>query len=537
VELTTVVKLFQKWIYLILICGVIAGGAAFAWRSLQPDKYEASTTVAVGTAMEIPNPDDTIIRTGTDLARTYAIISTTYEVLDAAIQAGGFPDTATELGDHVSASVITDTPLIVIDVTYDDPVLAAAIANEVAHQLVANSPSYLTAEQQAQLDLANAETARLREELAQARDELSALDTAWMVATDPEEIRQLREQRYTLTALINEKSSTIAEFSATITEFEQRSNSLAVVARAQPPSEPVGLGLIPISIVGTVLGLAVGIIIALLFEYFDDRIRSSTAAAQLLNLPVLATISRFGGRRDGYSARLIAYQHPDAAATEAYRTLRTNLLFMPCRAKDQTAYIITSPETGEGKTITAANLAVTLAFAGLRVLLVDADLRQPTLHQIFGLKNTVGLSNLAMKFIPVIQAEDCVSDDELALEDMIQNTHIPGLRVVTSGPACVNPVELLGSDAMRHWIEQFKSMADIDIVLFDTPPVLSVADGSTLAMTGDLPIILVLHAERTRSGKAVMAKEQLEVVGARVLGVILNAASPQRNHSYHRSAT
>ncbi|WP_119066658.1 polysaccharide biosynthesis tyrosine autokinase [Aggregatilinea lenta] len=537
-ELVTVVQLFRRWIYLILIGGVLAGGAAFAWRSNQSDKYEASVTMAVGTAIEIPNPDDAIVRTGTDLAPTYAILATTHEVLDAAIEASNFPETATELRKHVAASVISDTPLVVVEVTYTDPVLAADIANEIAHQLVIASPSYLTEDQQAQFDLAEAEIVRLSAELQQARDELAALDRAWLSATNPDEIRQLREQRYTLAAIINEKSSTIATFSVTINEFQQRSNSLEVVARALPSTEPVGIGLIPITMAGAVLGIAVAIVLALLLEYFDDTIRSSTAAAQLLTLPVLATISHFGRRRASYAARLITYHDPNAAATEAYRTLRTNLLFLPNKSSKRAAYIITSPDMGEGKTVTSANLAVAMALAGLRVLLIDADLRQPTLHRVFGLKNTMGLSNLATKLSPEIQEDSDLQPSTVPeLDGLIQGTRVPGLRVITSGPSCMNPVELLGSDAMRRWIDRFRSMPDIDMVLFDTPPVLSVADGPTLAMNGDLPVLLVIHARRTRSGKAVVAKEQLDVVGARVLGVILNAAKSKDNLYYHRSTT
>jgi len=538
-ELQAVVGLFRKWLWLLLLGAVLAGGAAYMWRSARPDKYEASVIIAVGTTMEIPNPDSAFIRTGADLARTYAVLATTYEVLQAAVEAGPFPIDAFDLRKEVSASVITDTPLVVLKVTYTDPQIAADIANALANQLVLKSPSYLTEEQQSQLNLAKTEIARLNDELKQSREELAALDNAWSAARSPEEIAQLRDQRYTLSAIINEKSSTLAEFSAIATKFEQRSNSLQIVEHAQPPTEPIGIGLAPIPLAGVVIGGALALLLALAVEYFDHSIRSPARASEFLSLPVLATIGRFGRRRDRYPDRLIAYLQPESAATEAYRTLRTNLLFSPNgnSSPKHAAYVITSPGANDGKSTTAANLAVTMAFAGLRVLLIDADLRRPTLHHMFGLENTDGLSTLALTLPPADLAKGSTLSSLPALAKVAQETCIPGLRVITSGPPPNNPAELLISEAMQQWIRTFKAMTDVDVVLFDTPAVLSVTDGPMLAAIGGLPVILVVHAQQTDSRQAIMAKEQIGILKAQVVGVVLNSAAPQDSYYYRRQST
>lgn len=536
-ELRVVVRLFRKWVWLLLLGGILVGGAAYMWRSAQPDKYKASVIMAVGTTLEIPNPDSSFITTGEDLARTYALLATTREILSGAIEAGGFSLSTQELREMISAYPITNTALIQIDLTYTDPVLAAIFANEVAHQLIDKSPSSLTEEQQAQLDRANAEIAILTQELEQVRDEIKSLDEKLQYFDNPDDARALREQRYTLTAIIDDKSRNIAEFTKIAAEFQQRTNSLTVVESAWPPSEPIGFRPIQAGLAGAVLGIVATAGIVLLREYFDDRIPSSPEAAQLCGLPVLATISRFSRIRGNHSKRLVAYHQPDAPIAEEYRALRTNLLYHANETGRLSTCIITSPGENEGKTTTTANLAVTMALAGFRVLLIDADMRRPMLHSIFDLKNLVGLSTLIPTSPPDLAQSGNSQSNKLPESELVtQDTHIPGLRVITSGPPSMNPSELLGSSSMQKWVRYLQSIPDTDIVLIDTPPVLAVSDTSALAASGTLPVLLVLHAKKTRGVDVRKAKEQLDILGIPVLGVVLNAANLGEGSYYQRYA-
>jgi succinoglycan biosynthesis transport protein ExoP len=505
-ELIAVIRLFRKWLWLLVLGAFLVGGLGYFWRSSQSQKYQASVIVAVGTTLEIPNPDASFITTGEDLARTYALLATTHEVLEAAIEVGGYPVTPNQLRAMISAYPIAGTALIEIDLTYTDPVLAADIANEVARQLINKSPSNLSVEQQAQLDLANAEIVTLTEELKQIRGEIKALDEELQSTTDPDEMRLLREQRYTLTTIADEKSRNIAEFTKIVADFQQRTNSLTIVQSAQPLSDPTGIRPVQAGLVGAVLGVLAAAGIVLLREQFDDRISSSTEAAQLMGLPIFATISRFGRFHGNLKGRLVAYYHPEASTAEEYRALRTNLLYHSNGTNTLSTYIITSPGENEGKTVTTANLAVTMALAGLRVLLIDADLRNPMLHRAFDLENEFGLSTLVRVYslvldsLPDMAQVGNIRPDKLPeLERVIQETNIPGLGVITSGPTPMNPSELLGSNAMQQWVRYLQSIPDIDIVLIDTPPVLSVTDASVLAASGTLPALLVIHARKTRS--------------------------------------
>jgi capsular exopolysaccharide synthesis family protein len=278
------------------------------------------------------------------------------------------------------------------------------------------------------------------------------------------------------------------------------------------------------------VGFALAAGLALLIEYLDDTITSPSEATQLLSLPTLAAITRFGKSRDTYSQRLITYRDPGSHISEEYRTLRTNLLFSTNGSSGKSVFMVTSPGPSEGKTVTTANLAVTMAMAGWRVLLIDADLRRPKLHEIFNLDNNVGLSTLLS--IGPSDLGDERRSFLRSMDDCIQDTEIPGLQVITSGHIPLNPTEVLGSASMQRWFQEFRGKEDIDIILFDTPPTLVVADSAVLASAIGVPVILVIEAKGTRRGAAQTAKEQFEQLDVKLAGVVLNAVNPRDRAGY-----
>jgi non-specific protein-tyrosine kinase len=205
---------------------------------------------------------------------------------------------------------------------------------------------------------------------------------------------------------------------------------------------------------------------------------------------------------------LITLSDPRSAAAEAYRTLRTNIDFSSLDRTIQTL-LVAPVAPHEGKSITVANLAVSLAQGDKRTILVDADVRRPSLHTLFGLNNDTGLTSL---FI----------DAKGPIEPALQSVKVPNLQVLTSGPLPPNPAELLGSQRMLDVIAALKSQADI--VLFDAPPVISVTDASVLGTRVD-GVLLVVQAGQTRREQARRAKQQLEKLHIRVIGAVLSGAS------------
>lgn len=208
---------------------------------------------------------------------------------------------------------------------------------------------------------------------------------------------------------------------------------------------------------------------------------------------------------DDRSSTLITLSNPRSPISEAYRTLRTNLEFSSLD-KPIRSMVVTSATPEEGKSTTLANLAVTIAQAGKKVVLIDCDLRRPALHQIFGARNTPGFT-------------DMMRDDALMSKPPLQETSEPNLRLLASGTLPPNPSELLASRRMSEVIAALQQHADI--VLFDAPPVIAVTDAAVLSSKVDA-VLLVVSAGKTKRDHARKAKALLEKVNAHLIGTVLN---------------
>jgi non-specific protein-tyrosine kinase len=216
------------------------------------------------------------------------------------------------------------------------------------------------------------------------------------------------------------------------------------------------------------------------------------------------------------NSTLIALRDPRSPVSEAYRTLRTNLLFSSLD-KPLHTLLVTSAAPDEGKSTTLANLAVIMAQAEQRVILADCDLRHPGLHTMFGLSNERGLTGVIL--------------DQGETPLPLQATSVPGLSLLASGPLPPRPADLLGSRRMEALIERLR--AEADIVLFDTPPVTAVTDAAVLATRMD-GVLLVLQAGKTRRDRAREARRLLEKVKANIVGVVLNNARQEAGYDYYR---
>lgn len=214
---------------------------------------------------------------------------------------------------------------------------------------------------------------------------------------------------------------------------------------------------------------------------------------------------------------LVTLTDPRSPVAEAFRALRTNLEFTQLE-RPLKSLVVTSAAAEEGKSTVLANLAVTMAQAEKRVILADCDLRRPSLHSLFGLKESPGLTSMLVEGGALSQPP-------------LQATQVDGLQVVTSGPLPPNPPDVLGSRRMDQALAALRERCDI--LLLDAPPVVAVTDAAILAAKAD-GVLLVVNAGKTRREHAQKAKELLEQVNARLLGVVLNGVRlDQTTHLYY----
>jgi len=214
--------------------------------------------------------------------------------------------------------------------------------------------------------------------------------------------------------------------------------------------------------------------------------------------------------------KLVTNVNPKSIISEQFRTVRTNINFsMP--DQDLKTLLFTSSTPGEGKSTCAANVAIVFAQEGKKVLLIDADMRKPTVHYTFHITNSTGLSNLLTR--------------KWELQDVVNETEVEGLHLVTCGPIPPNPAELLGSKTMDALIEELKT--HYDIIIFDAPPLLSVADAQILSNKCE-GTILVLNSGMTEKANALKAKEALVSSKANILGTMLNNFVMEKDHYYYQ---
>lgn len=215
------------------------------------------------------------------------------------------------------------------------------------------------------------------------------------------------------------------------------------------------------------------------------------------------------------SAALVAHADPKSPSAEAYRSLRTSIQFAGLDHKCR-SIVVTSSSPGEGKSTTVANFGVVTAQTGSRVCLVDSDLRRPTLHRIFGIGNSRGLTTALL--------------EGLSFTQVAQPTAVPNLFVLTSGPLPPNPAELVGSNRMRESLEA--AVGDFELVLLDSPPVVSVSDAIALASFTD-GVVLVVSSGKVPHDVVRRAAGQIEAVKGRILGVVINNVNLKRDGYYY----
>jgi capsular exopolysaccharide synthesis family protein len=501
-EIHNYITLFKRWLWLIILGGLIAASAAYFVSKGQEPLYRTSAILLIseGSALN-PGSEFQAFQLSERLAQSYIERLTNYEVLTQSIQNLGLNIDPDDLHNAVQVRLINNSQLIELSVTDANPQVAAALANEI--------PTVF-AERNMTMQLARFadSKANLEAELAQVKDELLAAETALAAAkANGSEQTQLNDNLLRL----RETHSRLLQTYEDIRVAEAGNlNTIIIDEYARAPQQPISPRTLTNTLLAGVVGLMLAVGVVFLIEYLDDTIKDPDTLAQAVSLNAIGLIAR-----DKESEKLVMLAHPRSPNAEAYRQLRTNIQYVSV-SRDLKTILVTSANAGEGKSTSAANLAIALAQAGAKVILVDTDMRRPSLHKQCHVTTEVGITNL------LLSKENDAS--------FIQETAVPNLQVITAGPLPPNPAELIASERMKQILSWLHERADY--VILDSPPILAVTDGILLSQLASTTL-LVVEAGKTRQQSLLLALQQLEAVDAHIAGILINKLNPRRSGYYN----
>lgn len=504
--------LFWRWLWLMLLMTLLAGGAAYLVSNRMTPVYEASTTLLINQApASSASPDYNAVLTAERLARTYAELLIKRPVLEEVVRELSLPFAPSMLAERIRVRPIRDTQLIVVTVEDIDPQRAADIANHIV-AVFSEQNRELQSERFAESKRSLAgEIAKLQSDIDTTQAELAALRGI----DDPVRRARLEE------ALVQYRSSyaTVLRSLEEVRLAEaQLTNSVNVVESAAPVYTPVRPRIATNTGMAAVAGLLLAIGVALLIEYLSDRVNSAEDVATTARVGMLAAIGRIDGAEP--SDKLVMLKDPFSQVAEAYQMLRVKLEIARFE-KPLHTLLVTSSNPGEGKSTTAANLALAIARSGKRVILVDTDLRRPSLHRFFRHANLRGVTTALVR-----DPSDSLYNHMIAAGE-------ENLLVLPSGPVPSDPAVMVSSKKMLDLIDELKRIADV--VVFDSPPILAVADAMPLAHVCDATLLVVL-AGVTRTSQLRRACDQLLQAGVEPQGVVLNRVTREQvgyEHYYY----
>jgi len=525
--------LIKRW-QIILICFLVMGLGTFVGSKLMKPLYQSSALVQVVIHSSSNNQSSyNDLQASDQLVQTEATLATSDPVLrEVASHYRGL--TVIQLAQEVSSTTKLNTQLFEIDVVDTSPTRAANLANDVAATLIKQQSQAI------QQDNAQAQQ-QIQQNLDQTSQQID--DTTTKISAlhanggKQGQIALLQAQLSGLQQHYSQWQTALAQLELS---QAQNANPLRVTQPAQPPDIPVRPHILLYTGVGLLVGLLLGMLLAMLYERLDTRVRTPEEITQVMAWPVLATIWR---AKSSNTEELI---NPagNNVNVEPFRILRTNIGFSSLD-KPLHSLVVTSALPRDGKSAIAANLAIFMARAGKSTLLIDADLRRPTQHALFDLSpDKLGLSNAVLAF-NMLGVSSTPSSNQfvmntsalqsgptatnLSLDRFVHSVGIPNLWVMPSGPLPPNPSELFESKAMQRFLEVVANCG-IEVVIFDTPPLLGLSDASILASKVDSALVVVDTARATK-GKLRQMKAVLSQTGVHVLGCVANKLGHKRNNS------
>ncbi|HZD37219.1 MAG TPA: polysaccharide biosynthesis tyrosine autokinase [Actinomycetes bacterium] len=520
-ELRDYLLVFRRQWWLIAVLAVVGAGVATAWTLSRTPIYRGTSSVLV-------QPVSINRFQGTQRLDQQVNINNERQVaLSSAVaaRAGRFlnsPAPPSELLEHASVDVPTDSQ--VLEINYSDPI--PRTAQRGADSFARAYIEYRRAGIARQVEASKATLSKQVDTLSARVPKLDA------IISSPDASSSEKTEANAQKTTYQQRISSLSEQVAQLEQLDPTPGQ--VIQAATLPTSPVS----PKKYLDIGLGLFVGLFLGLVGGFVrdrsDKRLRGREDLAERLDRPVLAsipTLSRYKRRDRGFgwtrrrSSSLVTLDQPTSPAAEAYRTLRTRIARLAAQL-DIDSIMVVSGNVAEGKSTTAANLAVALAESGRDVLLVSADLRRPRVHEFFALPNRSGLADLLADG-KVANPEAPQRSKQVAVELW---SVAPHLWVILAGPPPIHPSTLMDSDAMREFLKEQRDA--FDFIILDCPPALVVSDSLALAPLVDA-VLVVADAKSTDRDTVDQLREQLEEVGGRIVGSVLNRSAEATRSRYY----
>jgi polysaccharide biosynthesis transport protein len=511
-ELKEYVAPALKWWWLILVATLIAGASSYLATRQQPPQYRSTATLVVGSSITDLNPTSGDIYLTQQLASFYVNMAyrpTLQQDVRENLGLAWLPEIYVRNVNNLIDIIVTDT----------NPQRAQAVAAEIAQQLILRSPAAQQQEQE-RTDFINRQLSNYEAAILEAQAEIEAKQAELATLISAREIAAMQTEIASLQASLEQLEG---NYTRLISGTQRGAvNSINIVEPATLPTGPINASNRMTIVAAAAIGFVLAATAAYLLEYLDDSVKTPQQVTRLTGLPVLSGIAK-----TGKGETLVTITTPRAPVSEAYRILRTGIQYSSVD-KPSRVILLASATPDEGKSTTAANLAVVIAQAGSRVLLIDADLRRPTLHTFFDVPNRRGLTSLLIES-DMEHADESV---EVLTRSMVHETAVADLHLLSSGPVPPNPSELLGSAKMKALLTAL--VHQYDFLILDSPPVLTVTDAAILSTQVD-GTLLVVRANKTRRNLMKQATAKLQEVNANLLGSVLNAipAGSEGYRSYY----
>ncbi|MCL4262341.1 MAG: polysaccharide biosynthesis tyrosine autokinase [Anaerolineae bacterium] len=515
-ELERLFVVLRKWWWFMLLAMIVAGVSSFLAVRRQPINYQARAVLMVGNALNNPTPTGNDFSLPQQLAALYAPIAESAAVRERTQEVLGL-----SFLPGYSARAMTNGPFIEIIVTDTNPERAKAVANELANQLILQSPTAPNPDDVKQAEFVASQLADLQASIEETQAEILAKENELQSVTSARDIATLEGEIEALRSKLRSTRAIYADYLVGVGGGSVNSITLFSAANA---AIRVGSGSMTTVLVVAAIGFMLAFGAAYMLEYLDDTIKKPDDIKWTSNLQALPGIGRFETDGSDHS-KLITLTQPRSPNAESYRALRTNI---KAAVEDHLSgtLLVTSARPGEGKSVTSANLAIAMAQQGHNVLLIDGDLRRPMQHHLFDLRREPGLADLLHE----LNVNDHIKDIEGLLKGVLQRTPERRLVVLTCGSIKQVAFELLSSEIMHKILDALSNR--FDFVILDSPPVLAVSDAVGLSTQVDY-VIIVGEAHKLRRKELREVESRLREANANVIGITLNRVKRQNTGFYY----